>query len=270
MNPDTVFSFAKYHGAGNDFILIDNRENGYAFSQAEVAALCHRRFGIGADGLMLLETSAKADFRMVYYNADGGISTLCGNGSRCVVAFAQHLGAVESEKIRFEAADGPHEARILPDGRVALEMQPVEAIFPEKDGVFLDTGSPHWVVWTPNAAAERVDEKGRRIRNHERFLPGGTNVNFVERKGPDALFVRTYERGVEAETLSCGTGVTAAAIAAAGTKTGHFNTRIETPGGTLWVRFRKSGPESAENICLTGPAQLVFKGEIRLADVLKS
>jgi len=269
MNPDAIISFAKYHGTGNDFILIDNRDGTHPFSRAEVAALCHRRFGIGADGLMLLEHAEAADFRMVYYNADGGISTLCGNGSRCIVAFAKHLGVVTGGETTFEAADGLHRARILEDGSVALEMQAVEKIFPEIEGVFLDTGSPHWVLWTEDAASEAVDAEGRKIRNEARFAPGGTNVNFVERKGKNALFVRTYERGVEAETLSCGTGVTAAAIAASGKETGDFDFRIETPGGILRVSFHKNGPASAKDICLTGPAQLVFKGEIRLADVLR-
>ncbi len=267
MNPTPSIPFAKYHGAGNDFILIDNRRGAYPFSGKEVAWLCHRRFGIGADGLMLLETADKADFRMVYYNADGGISTLCGNGSRCMVAFARHLGIVAGKDVLFEAADGLHQAQLLEDGLIALQMQDVEKVFPEKEGVFLDTGSPHWIVWTPDAAAETVDIKGRAIRNQERFLPGGTNVNFVEKRGRDGLFVRTYERGVEAETLSCGTGVTAAAIAASGTGTGVFDFTIETPGGLLRVSFQKTGPEKAENICLTGPAQLVFEGTVRLADV---
>lgn len=264
MNPALNIPFAKYHGAGNDFILIDNRQGEYHFTPEEVARLCHRRFGIGADGLMLLEHSQSGDFRMVYYNADGGISTLCGNGSRCIVAFAAQLGLVNDGETIFEAADGLHRARLLPNRLVALEMADVAGIFPENDGVFLDTGSPHWIVWTENAAAETVDTKGREIRNRERFAPGGTNVNFVERRGESELYVRTYERGVEAETLSCGTGVTAAAIAAAGKETGAFDIHIETPGGRLRVAFEKNSPDKAENICLTGPAQLVFTGIFRL------
>ncbi len=267
MNPDRLISFAKYHGAGNDFILIDNRQGECEFTRKEVAALCHRRFGIGADGLMLLEKSANADFRMVYYNADGGISTLCGNGSRCIVAFAAQLGIINGSETIFEAADGLHRACLLPDGLVALEMADVAGIFPEKEGVFLDTGSPHWIVWTGNAAAEAIDAKGREIRNRARFAPGGTNVNFVEKRKDETLYVRTYERGVEAETLSCGTGVTAAAIAAAGGETGVFDIQIETPGGRLRVAFEKNSPDKAEKVCLTGPAQLVFSGNFRLADL---
>ncbi len=270
MNPERSIPFAKYHGAGNDFILLDNRNGECLFSGEEVARLCHRRFGIGADGLMLLEESAISDFRMVYYNADGGISTLCGNGSRCIVAFAARLGLVKDAQTFFEAADGLHRARLLPDGLVALDMADVESISPQNDGVFLDTGSPHWVVWTDDVRQAAVQAEGRRIRNEARFAPGGTNVNFVARNANCELQVRTYERGVEDETLSCGTGVTAAAIAAAGTETGHFDFKIQTPGGMLRVQFQKNSPDKAEKVCLTGPAQWVFSGTIRLADAFYS
>ncbi len=259
--------FSKYQGTGNDFILLDNRTHNYRLTQTEVAALCHRRFGIGADGLMLLESAPEADFRMVYYNADGGVSTLCGNGSRCMVAFARKLGLVCSGTVRFEAADGLHDARMLPDGQVALQMADVTAIATDATGIFLDTGSPHYILWTENADSEPVDSKGRETRYDSRFAPGGTNVNFVERRSKD-LYVRTYERGVEAETLSCGTGVTAAAIAASGTDLGYFDIPVETPGGWLRVQYEKTGPETATHICLTGPAQLVFEGAIDLEALL--
>jgi diaminopimelate epimerase len=261
--------FSKYQGTGNDFILLDNRTGAYRLTQAEVAALCHRRFGIGADGLMLLETTPEADFRMVYYNADGGISTLCGNGSRCMVAFARKLGLVHSGTVQFEAADGLHEAQILPDNQVVLQMADVTELTPDASGVFLNTGSPHYIFWTENAGTEDVAQRGRAIRYDGRFALGGTNVNFVERRSKD-LYVRTYERGVEAETLSCGTGVTAAAIAASGSALGPFDIPVETPGGWLRVQYEKTGPETATQICLTGPAQLVFEGVIDLDALLLS
>ncbi|RYD52260.1 MAG: diaminopimelate epimerase [Sphingobacteriales bacterium] len=262
-----VIQFAKYQGTGNDFMLLDNRAGIYSLTQADVAALCHRRFGIGADGLMLLETTSEADFRMVYYNADGGISTLCGNGSRCMVAFAQKLGLVQSGAVRFEAADGLHDAQILSDGQVALQMADVTEMATDATGIFLNTGSPHYIFWTENADSEPVDLKGRETRYDPRFAPGGTNVNFVERRAAD-LYVRTYERGVEAETLSCGTGVTAAAIAASGTALGSFDIPVETPGGWLRVQYQKTGPETATAVCLTGPAQWVFEGTIDLEALL--
>ncbi len=261
-NTQTI-AFAKYHGTGNDFILIDNRQARFSFSKEEVAALCHRRFGIGADGLMLLENAKAADFKMVYYNADGGISTLCGNGSRCIVAFAQHLGMLQGEEAVFEAADGLHQAQLLPDGNITIEMQNVDEILPDEEGVFLDTGSPHLVIRTPDARGENVCAQGRELRNVARFAPGGTNVNFVEKRSDGSLYVRTYERGVEDETLSCGTGVTAAAIASVGDHTGGFHIPVETPGGMLGVRFQKTDAGKATNIYLTGPAQFVFEGRCR-------
>ena len=258
-------AFAKYHGTGNDFILIDNRQAQFSLSKEEVAALCHRRFGIGADGLMLLENAETADFRMIYYNADGGLSTLCGNGSRCIVAFAHRLEMLRGEEAVFEAADGLHRARLLPDGNITIEMQNVDAIHPDEEGVFLDTGSPHLVIRTPDARSENVCAQGRELRNAARFAPGGTNVNFVEKRGDGSLYVRTYERGVEDETLSCGTGVTAAAIASVGGKTGAFDIRVETPGGLLSVRFQIASAGKATDIYLTGPVQFVFEATVKLS-----
>ncbi len=256
--------FCKYHGTGNDFILIDNFHRQMpALSRAQVAALCHRRFGIGADGLMLLEAAPDADFRMVYYNSDGGESTMCGNGGRCITAFAKRLGIIESSA-KFRAIDGLHLANINSDETVSLHMQDVSGIVHEAGYSILDTGSPHFIKWVGDAAAAEVLAEGRRLRNAARFAPGGTNVNFVQRIGGDRLFVRTYERGVEDETLSCGTGVTAAAIAAAGTATGRFNMDIETPGGFLNVRFVKNAWDTAHDVVLSGPASFVFKGDVRI------
>jgi diaminopimelate epimerase len=252
--------FHKYQGTGNDFILLDNREGNISLSRDEVAWLCHRRFGIGADGLMLLESTPEADFRMVYYNSDGGESTMCGNGGRCIVAFAHALGII-GNSTRFIAVDGPHHADIE-GGIVSLEMKDVAGMQRYDGYDILDTGSPHYIQWVEDVAATDVFHLGRRIRNEERFTPGGINVNFVKRSGANTLSVRTYERGVEDETLSCGTGVTAAAIAASGGDTGTFSYQILTPGGKLEVQFHKPTPDSANKVILRGPALSVFEGDV--------
>ncbi len=255
--------FHKYQGTGNDFILLDNREGTIRLTRAQVAALCHRRFGIGADGLMLLEEATGADFRMVYYNSDGGESTMCGNGGRCITAFARALGVIGHEA-SFLAVDGPHGATIGETGVVSLQMKDVSAIRREADHALLDTGSPHVVQWVDDLAGTDVFRTGRSIRNRPEFGPGGVNVNFTSRRSATELAVRTYERGVEDETLSCGTGVTAAAIAASGDGLGPFVIGIETPGGRLEVSFVKDGPDSAREVMLTGPAQFVFSGVIEI------
>lgn len=251
-------SFYKYHGAGNDFILVDNRSGAIQLQVSQIAALCHRRFGIGADGLMLLQEVPDADFEMVYYNADGNESTMCGNGGRCIAAFAHHLGIAGAD-MRFKAVDGMHKARIRPDGTVALHMQDVQQIGFEEDHVILDTGSPHYIQWVDDVSRIDVFGEGRAIRNREAFQPKGINVNFVQRAGGD-LLIRTYERGVEDETLACGTGVTAAAIAAVGAETGHFHIPVRAVGGMLSVSFEKKDAGTAEDIVLTGGAVFVFKG----------
>lgn len=253
-------TFYKYHGTGNDFVLIDDREGSCVLSVAQVAALCHRRYGIGADGLMLLRSEAGFDFRMVYYNADGSESTMCGNGGRCMVAFARHLGIV-GDTANFMAIDGSHTASVHADGHISLQMKDVRDMDIQDGYTVLDTGSPHRVVWVKDAAATDVVATGRAIRNYAEYQPGGINVNFTQCLG-DHLYVRTYERGVEDETLSCGTGVTAAAIAATCRSTGAFDTRVLTPGGELRVSFMKTAPESATGVVLTGPAVMVYKGEI--------
>lgn len=255
--------FAKYHGAGNDFILIDNRDGAVQLSEAQVAHLCHRHFGIGADGLMLLEQAGNADFRMVYYNSDGAESTMCGNGGRCITAFAKRLGIVQ-DQVRFVAIDGTHEARLRPGGIIDLHMQEVQGIQDFETYSLLNTGSPHYVLWVNDVQHAAVYEEGRRIRYSDLFMPKGINVNFVQRL-TDGLWVRTYERGVEDETLSCGTGVTAAAIAATGQATGSFKTAIQTPGGVLEVSFVKHSPDTAEQVVLTGPAVFVFEGSVTVS-----
>lgn len=254
--------FHKYHGAGNDFVIIDNREGLIRLAETQVAALCHRRFGIGADGLMLLEQASDADFAMVYYNADGRESTMCGNGGRCIAAFAHRLGIVDRD-LCFRAVDGLHRALVLDDGQVALHMQDVDQVAFSGDNAVLDTGSPHYVQWVDDLDTMDVFGTGRAIRNRPEFLPGGINVNFVKRTG-EGIAIRTYERGVEDETLACGTGVTAAAIVAAGVACGHFNIPVEAMGGRLSVSFRKDKPGTACDIILTGGAAFVFDGSITL------
>ncbi len=255
--------FHKYHGTGNDFILFDNREGKISLNKAQVAALCHRRFGIGADGLMLLETAPGVDFRMVYFNSDGGESTMCGNGGRCITAFARALGIV-ADKASFVAIDGPHAADISADGRISLHMKDVSGILHFPDHALLDTGSPHYVQWVDDVATVDVVNTGRSIRNLTQFAPGGLNVNFTARNADGSLQVRTYERGVEDETYSCGTGVTAAAIAASGDATGAFKVQISTPGGPLEVSFVKHAPDEAHEVVLHGPAVFVYGGTVEV------
>jgi diaminopimelate epimerase len=253
-------TFYKYQGTGNDFILFDNRDGRISLSGAQIALLCNRRFGIGADGLMLLEQAAGYDFKMVYYNSDGGESTMCGNGGRCLAAFAKNLGIIDTQA-NFVAIDGPHTATIGADGLISLHMNDVPDMEIQEFHTILNTGSPHYVLWVPDVKNASVFTAGRKIRNQPEFQPDGINVNFVQLVN-GKLSVRTYERGVEDETLSCGTGVTAAAIAATAKFMGEFNTEIETPGGKLEVSFTKNTPTSATDVVLTGPAEFVFKGEV--------
>ena len=266
-------TFHKYHGTGNDFIVLDDRAQQFdTADQAHIAHLCHRHFGIGADGLMLLRSREGYDFEMVYFNADGLPSSMCGNGGRCLVAFAKHLGIIENEA-NFLAIDGPHAARIAPDGTVRLRMQEVAAIHPadlgdDRDDVFLDTGSPHHVNFLDAAEAGPLAEfdvygHGHDIRFDQAYDPSGTNVNFVEIPADPALpwSVRTYERGVEDETLSCGTGVTAVALAA--TQRGATSpVRLSTPGGELEVAFECHPNGSFTSVWLSGPAVRVFSGSV--------
>jgi diaminopimelate epimerase len=254
--------FTKYQGAGNDFIILDNRSGFFnKEDHALVARLCDRRFGIGADGLMLLENKAAYDFEMVYYNADGNISSMCGNGGRCIVDYAKRIG-VTADDVFFYAADGPHEA-LIRNHTIKLKMRDVEEIQVEKDHYFLNTGSPHYVKIVSGLALYDVFNEGSRIRHLAAFGKEGTNVNFIERE-PGYLFVRTFERGVEDETLACGTGVTASALVAAlNNMTGKPDScDVKTQGGKLKVYFKRSGNFSFTDIWLEGPAVKVFEGEI--------
>ena len=258
--------FEKYHGTGNDFILLDDRENKLRLSKEQVEFLCHRRFGIGADGLLLLRKSDSFDFEMVYYNSDGLPGSMCGNGGRCIAAFAFKMGLVKS-KMRFIAADGPHEAEIISSDpmEVRLQMSDVSVVEKNPDFYFLDTGSPHVVKFLRDIDKLDVVSEGRKVRYNDRFRKKGTNVNFLEEK-EDEIFVRTYERGVEDETLSCGTGVTASALAAAtnGTlKPGAEACNVRTPGGLLRVYFKRT-EAGFKQIYLQGPAQFVFSGSAKL------
>lgn len=254
--------FYKYQGTGNDFVLIDNRAGSIKLSKEQVAHLCDRRFGIGADGLMLLENVDSYDFKMVYYNADGNESTMCGNGGRCIAAFAKKLGII-TDSAKFLAIDGAHNASIKPDNIVSLSMQEVTSIEQHDSYIVLDTGSPHYVTFVKDIHTIDVTQEGRNIRNQEAFKKEGINVNFVE---PDFLGinVRTYERGVEDETYSCGTGVTAAAIAFAPQKAGHFSVDITTKGGKLSVSMVKENANHIKNIALKGPATFVFEGDVKI------
>lgn len=255
----------KYQGTGNDFVIIDNREKTISLSTEQIRSLCDRRFGIGADGLMLLELEPGIDFKMVYFNSDGRESSMCGNGGRCITAFAKHLGIIGTEA-RFLAVDGMHEAKISEE-QVSLKMNDVRQLEVGDDFFYLNTGSPHYVKFVKDLDNFDVYEEGRKIRYNDRFKEEGTNVNFVERR-ENELFVRTYERGVEDETYSCGTGVTAVALVAGykGWSTDKHSCRIKTPGGNLNVKFEKVLESTFYNIWLEGPARFVFKTEMMVAD----
>ncbi|MFM7015385.1 MAG: diaminopimelate epimerase [Bacteroidota bacterium] len=255
--------FYKYQGTGNDFVLIDNRKADVQLNQEQVAFLCHRNFGIGADGLMLLEKSNQYDFEMKYYNADGNLGSMCGNGGRCMVKFARDLDVVD-EQVMFLAFDGVHEANITEDGLVELEMSNVTAIKKIDDTTCeLNTGSPHFVQFVNDVHSLDVFQQGKKIRYSEEYAEKGINVNFVSVLNNE-LQIRTYERGVEDETLSCGTGVTAAAIAAVHLGLVQMQdsfVRVKTLGGDLLVRFEQSNHHFV-NVVLVGPALKCFEGEI--------
>lgn len=255
-----TITFYKYQGTGNDFIIIDNRQLLVSKNDTKVVKrLCDRRFGIGADGLILLEPSSKADFKMVYFNADGNESSMCGNGGRCIVAFAKSLGIIDSETT-FDAIDGLHYASI--DGEVVkLQMQDVASLKFHEDYVFLDTGSPHHVQFERNLDDLEIKKEGSAIR-YGVYGEAGSNVNFVNKKSNDTFRLRTYERGVEDETLSCGTGATAVAIAMHALNQTDLNeVNLIVEGGMLKVSFNET-EGNYENVFLIGLAQQVFKGEV--------
>ena len=253
-----IIEFYKYQGTGNDFIMIDDRKNAFNINDYNlIAALCERRMGIGADGLILLRNHTKYDFEMIYFNSDGHQSSMCGNGGRCIIAFAQLLEIIKNETT-FLAIDGEHKGQLLGDA-IALQMQDVSEIVGEGDGLVLDTGSPHYIKMVDDLKNINIEKEGREIRNSKPFKKDGINVNFVQ--DSTDLQVRTYERGVEAETLSCGTGVVATAIAM------HYANCIEedlinikTEGGDLSVSFEEFNG-TYRNIWLSGEVSMVYAGE---------
>jgi diaminopimelate epimerase len=260
--------FRKYQATGNDFVIFDNRKGDIALSTDQIQRICDRRFGIGADGLILLENDTSADFKVVYYNSDGSQS-LCGNGSRAAVQMASSLGMING-KATFSAYDGVHNAAILPDGVIRIQMKDVTEWQKRDAYLFLNTGSPHVVKEVEKLREFPVVKEGKSIRYSEDFKPSGTNVNFIELLPDNTVFVRTYERGVEDETLSCGTGVTAVALAA-GMQGYQSPVSVQVMGGKLSVEFKYSPSGQSDrntgaftDIFLVGPAKLVFEGELDL------
>ncbi len=282
--------FWKYQGAGNDFIMLDQREHQW-ISRSDtktIEQLCNRRFGIGADGLILLQNHEGYDFEMVYFNADGRESSMCGNGGRCIVAFAWHLGIID-KTCRFMAIDGAHEAnasgasypphtnvfsdrsQLGPSLWVNLKMSDVQQVEKEGDAYILNTGSPHYVRFVKNLDSLDMVAEGRAVRYSARWKKDGINVNLVAENGKHDIYhnlylIRTYERGVEDETYACGTGATAAAIAtflSEGGKIGVFAIGLQTKGGRLSVQGHANGDGTFSNIWLSGPAVRVFEGEIK-------
>ncbi|NTW31894.1 MAG: diaminopimelate epimerase [Bacteroidetes bacterium] len=266
-----ILRFYKYQGTGNDFILIDNRSfvlrNHIDYTNI-IANLCNRRFGIGADGLILINKSDEADFAMQYFNSDGKEGTMCGNGGRCSVAFVNYLGIIK-EKTTFIAIDGLHEAIICNKEKdttlVSLKMKEINNVEKYDQGYILDTGSPHYVCFKENAESIDVYNEGKKIRNNTKFFKKGVNVDFATIY-KDYIYVRTYERGVEAETLSCGTGAVATAIAASISDNENKNNEFTliTKGGKLYVHFDKISKTLFTDIWLKGNVTNVFKGDINI------
>jgi diaminopimelate epimerase len=260
-----TIQFDKYQGAGNDFILLDNRAGTVpSLSQTQIEQLCDRHKGIGADGLIIIHTDEASDFSMQYFNADGNESTLCGNGGRCAVAFAHHKKII-TQQTSFRAIDGLHTAHYFDASKVELKMVAVSDISQEGEALILDTGSPHYIKTVPAVDQISVAKEGAAIRYAERFQPGGLNVNFVEQLSPTHYKIRTYERGVEGETLACGTGTVAAAIAMhySGASENANVLIFDAPGGRLKVSFQVA-EGTYHTIYLTGPAEFVFSGSIEV------
>ena len=254
-----IFSFVKYQGTGNDFVIIDNRDKRFPIENHDaVAQICHRNFGVGADGFIAVEQDESSDFYMRYFNADGHEGSLCGNGSRCAIHYAKTLGLTKNNVV-FRAADGLHKAQFVGD-EVALELHAVSHWEFRESDIFLDTGSPHHVVFVSDIDKVDVEILGSKIAHSAPYFSDGTNVNFVQYVDANSLIVRTFERGVEAETLSCGTGVTASALAAhISALTTSKKIQIHTRGGNLSVSFSVT-ENGYESIILQGPATPVFTG----------
>ncbi|MEC5158204.1 diaminopimelate epimerase [Chryseobacterium sp. MP_3.2] len=255
-----TIEFFKYQGTGNDFVMIDNRDMQFPKNKEIIEKLCDRRFGIGGDGLILLENQDGFDFKMVYFNSDGNESTMCGNGGRCIVAFAHFLDVFE-DKTTFEAIDGKHEAEIH-NGIIKLKMIDVDIIKNVENDFELNTGSPHYVTFVEMLKDFKVFDNGNKIRNSASYCQEGINVNFVEEISEDEISIRTYERGVEDETFSCGTGATASALVFSKDKNLPA-VKVKVLGGNLKVYAEQNG-ETFKNIWLEGPAKQVFKGKFNL------
>ncbi len=258
-----VLPFSKYHGAGNDFIIVNGNQIDFPIQDQElVAFLCHRHFGIGADGLMVVKPAKEADFSIQYFNSDGKLGSLCGNGSRCAVAYAQKQDWLKGNECSFEAADGLHQAWILEDGRIKISMKDVEKIIQMgADKWFAFTGSPHVVVWVDDIEAIDIETEGKAIRYDPVFGEAGTNASFAKWNNEGGFVeLRTFERGVEAETLACGTGAVAAAIMAYASQcSDSTQLAVQYPGGVLEVSFENQRGYF-RNVYLTGPVERVFAG----------
>ncbi len=252
--------FSKYQGTGNDFVIIDDRTESFDVNDVSlISRLCDRKFGIGADGLMLLRNAEGYDFRMIYFNADGKEGSMCGNGGRCLVQFAHDIGVIADEA-KFIAVDGGHTA-FLKEGKIHLHMIDIAVYQNVDDTYFMDTGSPHHVAFVDDVKQLDVVTEGANIRHSEQYAPAGTNVNFVELVSKNKISVRTFERGVEDETLSCGTGVTACALSTYLREGISSPVTIDVVGGELSVSFDEHN-DSFTNVYLIGPATFVFKGEV--------
>src|SRR4030095_16571672 len=259
-----TINFFKYQGTGNDFIVVDNRDNKYSsLREYQVRALCDRRMGIGADGFMMLNAKTGYDFEMKYFNSDGRESSMCGNGGRGIIKFAYHLG-IHKNEYKFWSVDGEHDAEIDTDGTVSLKMKDVERVKKIHGDFILDTGSPHYIKLVNDVMNVDVYKKGRDIRYSKDFEQEGINVNFVEQADDDKIIVRTYERGVEDETYSCGTGVTAAALVCYHNENGFNDVEVKTLGGSLNIEFDRTDEDKYSNIWLCGPAEKVYQGSIEI------
>ena len=254
-------SFSKYNGAGNDFIVIDDRDSNLNLSKSQIQRICNRNIGIGGDGLIFIKKSVKTDFEILHYTSDGNLGSLCGNGSRCAILYA-YINNIINKKTVFEAFDGIHKAEIINDELITMQMKLNSSIIENEYGIWMDTGSPHLVIETTNTDELDVKNAGRSIRYNDYYKKEGVNVNFVERVSDEVFKIRTYERGVEDETRACGTGSTASAICMNYTgKTTSNKIKMKCLGGDLEVRFLKTGKKFSE-INITGPAKLVFEGII--------
>ena len=261
----TTIHFAKMHGAGNDFVMIDDREGRTPTGRAFLASLAARRTGVGCEGVILVQKSATDDFKMRFFNPDGGEAEMCGNGARCVAAFARKIGAAKGAKMSFETLAGRVRAEVLDDATVKIFLPDPKDLRDD----FVNSGVPHKIVPVADVAGVDVDAEGRRIRHSPEFAPAGTNVDFVSYAPPHDATMRTYERGVEAESGACGTGAVAAAVVGVAQHGMAFPVRVRTSGGfTLVVDGARRADGSFAEISLTGPVATVFTGEVSVFDIL--